>query len=238
MTSSSTEWFDPQSCWLSFTVVNQDVNKTLEFASNNVASLFSRCEIRLGGATVEDQHHFNSLSETFHRLQSDEKRANASAYGLGVGATKLKAASIAAGASKRVAMTFPLSGLLGANSKWIPLWAVNGGLEILLTLARPEDIVVAGAVAANSTSYRLESIALHGGMCLLDSQLQNTFAMNLKDGDQSLMIHTKQFYTSEQFLTGGSDGAWETSLVKPVSKLGSVFVNCVGDLTDAEKREG
>ena len=198
MVSSTTEWLDPQSCWLSFTIVNKDA-KPLNFASNKVTSLFSRCEIRMGGVTVEDQHHLTRLSETFWRLQSAEKRANAAAYGLGVkDANKLKAASIGNGASKRVAMTFPLSGLLGANSKWIPTWAISGGVEILLTLARPEDIVATGA-AANSTTYRLGNIALHCGMCLLDSHLQNTFAQNLLSGDQSLMIHTKQFYTSEQF---------------------------------------
>ena len=238
--SSTTEWFDPQSCWLSFTMVNQDGAKDLHFASSNVASLFSRCEIRLGGVTIEDQQHFNRLSETFWRLQSEEKRRNATAYGMGHdAATSLKAKPILAGASKRMAMTFPLSGILGSNSKWLPLWAVSGGLEILLTLARPEDVVATGAAGtANSTTYRLENIALHCGMCLLDSQLQNTFANQFVNGDQSLMIHSKMWHTSEQFLSGGSDGAWEASLIKPVSKLATVFCNTVGVLTDAEKQGG
>ena len=44
MASSTTEWFDPQSCWLSFSVVNQATAgadavadpQALEFASNNI----------------------------------------------------------------------------------------------------------------------------------------------------------------------------------------------------------
>ena len=260
--ASATEWLDPQSVMLSFNVQNTDAGKVFEPASTAPHILFSRCEVRLGGVLVEDMQHFNRISETFYQLQSAEKRLNTAAYGFGtivqhantvgadgntVVATNIpnlfrsnahKPVLIAAGKSKRVCMTFPLSGLLGSSTKWIPLWAVDGGgLEILLTLADPSTCCVVKTDDSQSKSYQLNNIALHADLCTIDSGVQDRYFEGLKKGE-AMLIHTKSWSTNELFLAPSADGSFEATLSKPLSRLATVFINATDTLSDADKKEG
>jgi len=244
--ASATEWMDPQSVMLSFNVQNTGT-QPLEFASTAPHIMFSRCEVRLGGVLIEDLQHFNRISETFYQLQSAEKRLNTAAYGFGTVAeadsnlwrsSKHKAVKIAAGASKRVCMTFPLSGILGSSTKWIPLWAVSGaGLEILLTLADPVTCTVAGTGPAQSSTYQLNTIALHSDLCTLDSAITEKYMQGLSNGD-ALLIHTKTWSANELFLAPSADGSFEATLSKPLSRLATVFINVTDTLSEDDRKNG
>ena len=133
--SSATEWLDPDSFILSFTVNNSEA-KPLQPSTVGAHCLFERLQIRCGGQLVEDIDHYGRTTEIFERCIPAEKRIN---YG-GLGFGQSKHLDVAAGmatpqlfqsgqhsavaipnnGSKRVFMRLGLSGMMHAK-KWIPL---------------------------------------------------------------------------------------------------------------------
>ena len=258
--SSATQWADPLSHTITFKVQNTG-STDLEFISSNPTMLFERLEVRLGNTIVEDIQGFNRLSEIFTIYQSTGKRYQTAQMGFGVrdkltatGSTapldvgpqlmhsvNFKPEKIAAGASKRVLMKLNVSGLMSQN-KWIPLWALNGGAELRLTLANPEEVVKLNTEASTpaptqSKSYNLSEIAMQVAMCTLDSELQEKYFQQLAGG-APLLMHLQGWSHQQVFLAAASTGDCNVSFSKPLSRLGSIFVTMAPALGQTEIHAG
>ena len=81
--ASPTQWCDPTTHALNFTVTNTGSTE-LEFVSCNPAILFRRLVVRMGGVPVEDIQDFNRLSQLFTVYQSAGKRYQQAQLGFGV----------------------------------------------------------------------------------------------------------------------------------------------------------
>ena len=142
-------------------------------------------------------------------------------------------------------MKLPLSGVFGgANSKYLPLWALGaGGIEISLSLEDVKQSMIQGALVGagpevtNSQRLHLEDIRLECNMITLDSSLQEQFSRNLMEGG-SLMIHSKFWDCTNVFLGPDNAGNFDVSLSKSLSRLATSFFSFSEELTDAQIRDG
>ena len=151
--ASSSQWLDPLTTMITFNCVNMNTTKDLLFASSNPMALFQRYELRLAGTIVEDIYNVDRLSNLLNLYESTDRRLTTATLGFGTQETMASAAGtnpaavtpqlyesdkhktirIGPGKSKRVCMSVNVSGLLN-QFRWIPLWAINGPLEIRFTL--------------------------------------------------------------------------------------------------------
>jgi len=253
--SSSTEWLDPESVILSFTVQNGEA-KLLKPSTVGAHCMFERLQIRAGGQLIEDIDHFARTTEIFERCVPVEKRINYGGLGFGQSKVLTVANNIATpqlfvggvhtstpignNLSKRVFMRLGLSGLLHSK-KWIPLWAIAGGIEILLTLAPALDAIVpgvpVGGVYPNSVQYSLGDLRMAADMVSLDPTLDEQYKTSLLEGG-GLKLHFKTWNVTQQYLPAGNGGNMTLTLSKAYSRLANVFCNFAAELTPAETQGG
>ena len=244
--ASATEWADVSSAYMTFKIVNESAALPLEFIGQPHV-IFNRMQVRVGGALLEDITNYNRLCEQMYALQGTQKRLNAAQYGLPTDMTAVnlfesldhKPTAISAGGSARVCMTMPLSSVFGASQhKYLPLYAFTaGGVELQFTMDDPTNYLVSlKAGQAQSTSFRIEEIQLHCNMVTLDSALQEKYFASLARGD-AMLIHTKCWSHHEMFVTP-SQGSFEVSLDKPLSRLATVFVSYAKEKSAADKAGG
>ena len=113
---------------------------------------------------------FNRLSEQFDTLRSQKLKASKAIFALPL-AHSGEPVQVAAGGRAKVCMTLPLSAIFGAQqTKISPIFALHGGIELLMTIAAPSTHLKTGG--GKSSAYRLEAIQMHIGLITLDSQLQ------------------------------------------------------------------
>ena len=219
--------------YISFNIVNEDAANPLELIGQPHV-MFDRVRVRAGGAELEDIALFNRLSEQFDIYQSAELKQNKAIYGFPAQPNGAITA-VAPGKQAKICMTLPLSAVFGTSqTKYLPLFAMNGGIELLMSLAAPATHLVTGS--GKSSSYRLENIQMHIGLITLDSALQEKYFQSLSSG-QAMLLHTKQFSHQEMFLAP-SQGSFECTVTKPLSRLSTVFVSFVTELTLSEQQEG
>ena len=134
-------------------------------------------------------------------------------------------------------MTLNCSTLL-TQFKWIPLFAINNGLQIKLSLDDPRETTIRKTTAGGdlSTSYRLEDIQLHASLCTLQSELQNKYFQSLAQGD-SLILHCQSWSHTQLFLAPGDDGSHNASLNKPLSRIDTVIATYTPEIADTTKDE-
>ena len=101
---NGTDWLDPSTCKLMFTLKNTDTANTMEFVSGP-HSFFKRLRVLVGGQSCEDIDEYARTCEMFNILQSSAVRSNDSVEGFASGAT------LGTTKSRRVGMKL-LSGLL------------------------------------------------------------------------------------------------------------------------------
>ena len=249
---SVTQWMDPLTHQISMKVINTGA-QDLVFASAHPMSCFQRMEILVGGQVCEDVCGANRLSHLLHVYESTDKRLTAAELGFGTKKTLNVAADkaspqlyrstehetvpIPAGQSKRVCFSINCSALLN-QFKWIPLFALNGGVTIKLTLEDGKECTVRKrGTTALSTSYRLEDISLHASLCTLQSELQEKFFQSLAAGE-SLILHTQSWSHSQLFLAPGADSSYNSSLNKPLSRIDTIIASHAPEITDADKDTG
>ena len=244
--ASATEWADVSSAYMTFKIVNESTTAPLEFVGQPHV-IFNRMQVRVGGTLLEDITNYNRLCEQMYVLQGTQKRLNSAQYGLPTNMTgvnlfeslKHKPEAIPALGSARVCMTMPLSAVFGASQhKYLPLFAfTSGGVELQLTMDDPTNYLVSMKdTVAQSTSFRIEEIQLHCNMITLDSALQEKYFASLARGD-AMLIHTKCWSHHEMFVQP-SQGSFEVSLDKPLSRLATVFVSYAKEKTAADKAGG
>ena len=153
--ASSGHWLDPKSMIIAFDIQNTG-DEPLEFLSTDMQVIFSRLQVRMGSVVVEDHtQNFNRLTTLFNKYQSTDKILETSALALGTpqdmeadvgGIVKpqlfsvedIKPNKIPAGEKRRVCMRLTTSTVFASSSKWIPLFALNNGVQIQLTLDAAE----------------------------------------------------------------------------------------------------
>ena len=257
--ASMTEFADPESLIISFDVVNDNA-APLSFATVGAHCLFDRYQCRISATEIENIDHYGRTCESFSRLIPTEKRLNDGALGFGTQTTLTAAAPVGTGAAavspnlftaldhkakpiggtarKRVYMKIPLSGVWSANQKYLPLWALGaGGVEILLSLARPADATIHTiATVPQSQAYHLEDIRCEVDLVSIDSELMERYSRNLQEGG-SLMLHTKLWNVTQVFVQPNA-GDFEVTLSKALSRLATMFVTFAPELTDDERQAG
>lgn len=243
--SSSTEWLDAESIVVSFDVNNLDATKALQPATVGAHCLFERVQVRCGGQLIEDVDFFGPVTESFERCVPCEKRINFGGLGFGQvlastqpfsGGTHV-AKPIGAGKTKRVFMRLGLLGLT-SSKKWIPLWAIAGGIEIYLTLAPAADCMITGASGTtNSANYNLSNIKLACDMLTIDPALDEEYAKTLRQG-AGLKLHFKTWNIGQQFLPAANGGNIDLAIQKAYTRLANVFCLFSKEFTDDEKQGG
>ena len=181
---------------IAFDITNKG-NTPLEFLSTDMQVLFSRLQVMCGSVIVEDHtQNFNRLTTLLNKYQSTDKILETSAYALGtpqvMGAEfgvvpvspqlftveDIKPEKIPAGEKRRVCMRLTTSTVFASSDKWWPLWALNGGIKIQLTLDAAENVVKrndATGAANQSTQFELSAAVCLWDAITLDSQLQNKY---------------------------------------------------------------
>ena len=178
--SSSDTWMDPSSLIIAFDIENTDLAHPLEFLSTDPQVIFSRLQVRASGINLEDQNqNFNRLTTLLNKLQSTDKILETSALALGspqdmtttlgqsdvtpqlFSVEQIKPEIIPPGEKRRVAMRLTTSMVFSSSGKCWPLWAINQGITLLLTLDQPDNCVKrndANGQPTQSTSFQLSAI--------------------------------------------------------------------------------
>ena len=255
--ASSDQWLDPKSVVLAFDIQNTG-GTPLELLSTDMQVLFSRLQVMMGSVIVEDHtQHFNRLTTLLNKYQSTDKILETSALALGTpqamtagggGAVTpqlftvedIKPEKIPAGEKRRVCMRLTTSTVFASSDSWIPLFALNGGVRLQLTLDAAENVVKrndANGQANQSTQFELSAAVCLWDAITLDSQLQNKYFEQLASGG-TLLWEGSQFSTSEVFLPVNTEGTFSASVSKPVSRLNTIFNTFVPRLDPADKAAG
>ena len=194
--ADSIAWLDPKSVVIAFDIVNTSAVGPLEFLSTDMQTLFSRLQVTMGGTIVEDQSHYNRLCCLFNKYQSQSKILETSAMALGTphemnvlpgtgdaevepqlwSVDHIKPERIPLNEKRRVCMRLSMSSIFAGSDRWIPLWGVNGGIKIALTLDAPENVVKVNA--ADGQPIQSARFQLSAAVCLWDAVTLDTGAQN------------------------------------------------------------
>ena len=258
--ADSLAWCDPKSVVIAFDIRNTGAGD-LEFLSTNMEVLFSRLQVTLGGTICEDHvSGYNRLATFFTKCQSTDKILSDSAMQLGTRQTmtatgagvplavspqlfsveEIKPNLIPQGEKRRVCMRLTMSSMFAGSDKWLPIFALNGGIRVQLTLDEAANVVKvnnAAGQAAQSNQFQLEAAVLLWDAVTLDSSLQERYFSQLASGG-TLLYETSQFSSHTVFLPANQAGQFACSINKPVSRLNSVFCTFVPVLTQPEKNGG
>ena len=258
--ADSLAWCDPRSVAISFIIHNTGTGD-LEFLSTNMESLFSRLQVTMGVTIVEDHtSEYNRLTTLFTKFQPTDKMLEQSSMQLGTRQTmtatggaapfavkpqlfsveEIKPELIPAGAKRRVVMRLTMSSVFSGSDKWLPVFALNNGIRVQLTLDQAANVVKVNNTAGQATqsnTFELEAAVLLWDAVTLDSALQEKYFAQLASGG-TLLYETTQFSTSSVFLPVNQSGQLAASINKPVSRLNSVFCNFLPPLTAADKLNG
>ena len=234
---SSDTWLDPASLVISFVIENLDQQNSLEFLSTDMQILFSRLQVRASGITLEDQtQNFNRLTTLMNKLQSTDKILETSSMALGTpqamkanvaqanavtpqlfSVEQIKPEKIPPGEKRRVAMRLTTSMVFSSSGKFWPLFAINQGLSLLLTLDQPENVVKRvndiDGQPTQSTKYQLSAIVGLWDSITLDSALQNRYFEQLASG-QALLWQGAQWDTQEVFIPNNVQGDFAATIAK------------------------
>ena len=99
-------------------------------------------------------------------------------------------------------MAVNISGLLN-QFQWIPLWAVNGPLELRFTLQDTRACIVlrpANGSDMQPHAYKLIDIAMHASLCALARELQAKYVASVASGE-SLLMHIANSSHNQLFIS-------------------------------------
>ena len=220
--ADSLSWCDPKSVCIAFDIRNLGTGD-LEFLSTNMEVLFSRLQVVFGGVIVEDiTSGYNRLACFMTKYKSTNTSLEQSSMALGTRQTMtatgagvplavspqlfsveaIKPNLIPAGEKRRVCMRLTMSSIFAGTDKWLPIFALNGGCRIQLTLDQAEHVVKVNnpaGQALQSNQFQLEAAVLLWDAVTLDSSLQEKYFQQLASGG-TLLLESTQFSSSEMFL--------------------------------------
>ena len=130
-------------------------------------------------------------------------------------------------------MRLTTSTVFSSSDKYWPLWALNGGIALLLTLDQAENVVKvndANNQPGQSSSFQLSAIVGLWDAITLDSALQERYFQQLVSG-QTLLWSGSQWDTHEVFIPLNTQGQFAATISKNASRLMTVFNTFVPRLT-------
>ena len=115
---------------------------------------------------------------------------------------QIKPELIPAGEKRRVVMRLTMSSVFAGSDKWLPAFALNGGIRVQLTLDAAANVVKVNDAVGNPTQsnqFQIEAAVLLWDAVTMDSALQEKYFAQLASGG-TLLLEATQFSTSEMFL--------------------------------------
>ena len=176
---NGTDWLDPSTVKIMFTLKNTDALHDLKFLSGPHA-FFRRMRIVCGGQIVEDIDDYNRVCEMFNVLQAPSVRSNDSIEGTGRwdGPVFLKE-TLEINKTRRVGMKL-CSGLFN-QSKMLPLRYCPIEIELELVNAATDAV-------GDSLSWSINDVQCKCDLLTLDNGLENSYAAHVLEG-KSLPIN-------------------------------------------------
>ena len=214
---NGSDWLDPSTCKLMFTLTNKSLN-TMTFLSGP-HSFFKRLRVLVGGQSCEDIDEYARTCEMFNVLQSSSVRKNDSVEGVLAGET------LANDKTRRVGMKL-LSGLLN-QSKMIPLRVAPIEIELELVSDALDAIYCIG-----TASWTITDVQLKCDLCTLDNELENSYSKHLLSG-QSLPINYGTYISQSQVL-GTNGPSFGVNISRAVTRLKSIFMTFEGPINAAK----
>jgi len=210
---NGTDWLDPSTVKVMFTLTNNDGSNALSFLSDP-HSFFRRMRIMCGGQVVEDIDDYNRVCEMFNVLSSTSVRKNNAIEGVSAWDSG-SSEQLAATKSRKMGMKL-CSGLLN-QSKMLPIRYAP--LEIELELVN-----AVGDAQSGSTDWRLSDVQLKCDLVTLDNALENSYAQHLLSG-KALPINYSTYISQSQVTT---DSSFNINVSRAVTRLKSVFLSMLG----------
>ena len=213
---NGTDWLDPSTVKVMFTLKNTDTTNDLHFLSGPHA-FFRRMRIVCGGQIVEDIDDYNRVCEMFNILQSSAVRANDEIEGTGRWDAPVEQREIlgSSGATRRIGMKL-CSGLLN-QSKMLPIRYCP--IEIELELVNAAIDAVGGA-----TSWTISDVQCKCDLVTLDNGLENSYSEHVLSG-KALPINYSTYISQSQVVP---DMNINVNISRAVTRLKSIFMSMEG----------
>ena len=204
---NGTDWLDPSTVKVMFTLTNKDTANVLHFISGP-HSFFRRMRI----------DDYNRVCEMFNILQSESVRKNDEIEGTGRWDGD-DAETLATGGSKTIGMKL-CSGLLN-QSKMLPLRYCP--IEIELELVNSAVDAVAGS-PAQCNDWVISDVQCKCDLVTLDNGLENSYSEHVLEG-KSLPINYSTYISQSQVVTDLNIGV---NVSRAVTRLKSIFMSMDG----------
>ena len=210
---NGTDWLDPSTVKLMFTLTNQDGVNNLTLLTGPWA-FFRRYRCVCNGQIVEDIDDYNRNCEKFHVLTSSHVRENDAIEG----ATKWDGgtAEVVAPNKTRVMGSKLLSGLLN-QTKMLPIRYAPLELELELV----NDF---GDAQQGSLNWKISDVQLKCDLVTLDNALENSYAQHLLSG-KALPINYNTYISQSQVIT---DKNFTINVSRAATRLKSIFMTMEG----------
>jgi hypothetical protein len=237
--SSSTEWLDPQSVRLCYTLNNVDSRANRQLRTIGGAfSFFSRVRLMAGGTMVEDIMDYNRVHNMFSQLTSTNTRQNEDIEAFGINGGDRNSASEANfpgidPAGRKTVCTKLLCGLFN-QIKYLPMQYIQLCLEIELDSDTTAAIIKPGANTAEfndtntSAEWYIDDVKMFADTLVLDSSLQNSYTAHLLEG-KSLPINYTTFVSQSHVMTQQPN--FSVNIVRSFTRLKSLFLSFYANAT-------
>ena len=212
---NGTDWLDPSTVKVMFTLKNTDTTNDLLFLSGPHA-FFRRMRIVCGGQIVEDIDDYNRVCEMFNILQSKNVRENDEIEGTGRwDGGNAEVLGSGGTATRRIGMKL-CSGLLN-QSKMLPIRYCP--IEIELELVNSAADAVGGA-----TSWSISDVQCKCDLVTLDNGLENSYSEHVLSG-KALPINYSTYVSQSQVVP---DMNINVNISRAVTRLKSIFMSMEG----------
>ena len=215
---NGTDWLDPSTVKIMFSLKNDDTANDLHFLSGPHA-FFRRMRIVCGGQIVEDIDDYNKVCEMFNILQSESVRKNDEIEGTGRWDGPNPETLAATGGTKTIGMKL-CSGLLN-QSKMLPLRYCPIEIELELVNAAVDAV---GGLPAPCTSWVISDVQCKCDLVTLDNGLENSYSEHVLEG-KSLPINYSTYISQSQVVTDLNIGV---NVSRAVTRLKSIFMSMDG----------
>ena len=237
---STTEWLVPESVIFSAIFENLDGTNDAWPATPDANCLFERIDIRCGGNLIESVTESNRCNELFTRLtMSPQKKLNHAQMGFGTAVSQTspewdsaqmhiaaKVGHVAADKKKKIMWRCNLSGLLSQH-RWIPLYALSGGLVINFFLAPVNESLIKKIGQANySQDYRLTDVR---GLCTMQTisdELMEGFLSQLLQGS-ALRLPIKKLESLWSYIPNTTASKFDVPMSRSYTRLCTLFASYV-----------
>jgi len=212
-------WLDPLTVRLAFDLRNLDAANPVQLLSTKGITLFNRMRVIAGSTVVEDIDYLARYVSMWDRLKPVGRIMNEMI--LNGGAAQDATLALASGTIDAIAASdartyvCELPAGLFQQHKFLPVWAMGGGLVVELELNSDATYATTGA-----TDWILENPYIFAEEKVCDSQLQQRYVQHIMSG-KNLPISIKSVSNTLHIVTSGD---FTLALARGFSRLDSLFI--------------